>query len=146
MDIYDEPHPKIHNHTQGHNSNIHDMQLHDTQLQHIHYLIDKKKKMLLKKQHYLSKVQKQNTFLKGVHEDYVKYNDYIIKEKQDQLKAFEMLNQYIDSLTKTGKLTTNNIKDAEYEQHKIMHEIRSIQSNLDKMIDKMNGQDTITDK
>jgi len=106
----------------------------DRYLQHIEQLIHNKKQMLLKKQKYLGKVEKQNEFLKEVKNDYMQYHTYIVQQKQDQVRALESLNSYIDKLTKSGHLSSNNIKDAQEEQYKIMREINTIKKNVDQII------------
>ena len=93
--------------------------------------------MLLKKQKYLGKVEKQNEFLKEVKNDYMHYHTYIVQQKQDQLRALESLNSYIDKLTKSGQLSSNNIKDAQHEQYKIMREINMIKKNVDQIINQV---------
>ena len=109
----------------------------DMYLKHIEQLIHTKKQMLMKKQKYLSKVEKQNEFLKEVKNDYMLYHTYIVNQKQDQVKALESLNSYIDKLTKSGLLSSNNIKDAQHEQYKIMREINMIKKNVDQIINQV---------
>lgn len=111
-----------------------DLASRDKYLQHIEQLIHNKKQMLMKKQKYLGKVEKQNEFLKEVKNDYVNYHTYIVQQKQDQVRALESLNSYIDKLTKSGQLSSNNIKDAQEEQYKIMREINMIKKNVDQII------------
>lgn len=106
----------------------------DEQLIQLEQLIEAKRRMLLEKQKKLRFVSKQNKFLDVVKEDYDKYYSYIIKQKQDQMKALELLNNYINDLTRSGNLTKHNIEDAKYEQRKIVHEIKSIKKNLDEII------------
>ena len=113
------------------NNNLHE---NDERLIHIEELIESKRKMLLQKQKKLRLVAKQNQFLDIVREDYAKYFNYIIKQKQDQMKALDLLNNYIHDLTRSGNLTKHNIEDAKHEQMRIMNEMKSIQNNLDEII------------
>ena len=114
----------------------------DAQLIQLENLIESKRKMLLKKQKKLRFVYKQNQFLDVVRQDYETYYSYIVKQKQDQMKALQLLNNYIIDLTRSGNLTKHNIADAKHEQHKIVNEMRSIQMNLDEIIS--NTQDIHT--
>jgi len=106
----------------------------DEQLIQLEQLIESKRRMLLEKQKKLRLVSKQNEFLDVVRQDYAKYFDYIIKQKQDQVKALNLLNEYIHDLTRSGNLTKHNISDAKHEQRRIMNEMKSIQNNLDEII------------
>jgi hypothetical protein len=105
----------------------------------IHELIDIKKKMLLEKQKKLQIISKQNHFLDVVKNDYVKFYNYISQQKQDQITAMELLNDYIKELTISGKLSKHNIEDARVEQEKIIKEIKSIRKGLDSIIDNTNN-------
>lgn len=111
----------------------------DEQVLKIEEIIEAKRNMLIEKQKKLRFISKQNIFLDAVKDDYTKYNNYIIKQKQDQMKALQVLNYYINDLTRTGNLTKQNIEDSKYEQRKIVHEIRSLQKNLDKIISDTNN-------
>lgn len=110
-----------------------DMNNKDLQLIKIEETIDAKRKMLINKQKRLQFMSKQNAFLDAVKEDYDKYNDYIVKQKQEQMKAFGVLNSYITDLNRSTKLTKQNMVDSKEEQRKIVNEIKSIQHNLDKI-------------
>jgi len=118
----------------------------DEQFLHIEELIEAKRRMLLDKQKKLKFISKQNQFLDVVKDDYSKYYNYISKQKQDQIKALEILNSYIRDLTTSGKLTKHNIDDANFEQNKILHEIKSIRKGLDSIMENSNTINTELDK
>ena len=107
----------------------------DEQYLHIQEMIEAKRKMLLEKQKKLRFISKQNLFLEEVKNDYKKYNSYIIDQKQQQIKALDLLNNYINDLTVSGNLTKHNIEDAKEEQKKIIHEMKIIKGNLDSMME-----------
>jgi predicted MPP superfamily phosphohydrolase len=106
----------------------------DKKLLQIEDLIDAKRQLLLDKQKKIKFISKQNEFLDVVKNDYVKYYTYISQQKQDQMKALELLKNYIHDLTVSGKLSKNNIEDAKVEQNKILHEIKSIKKGLDSIM------------
>jgi len=84
-------------------------------------------------------ISKQNQFLDVVKNNYYKYYQYISKQKQEQIKAMELLNNYIKDLTVSGKLSKHNIEDARAEQEKILKEINSIKKGLESIIDNTNN-------
>lgn len=104
----------------------------------IQELIDAKKKMLLCKQKKLMNISKQNHFLCSVKNDYINYYNYISQQKQEQIKALELLNNYINGLTNSSELSKHNIEDARAEQSKIIKEIKSIKKGLDDIIQNTN--------
>lgn len=101
----------------------------------IQKLIDAKKEFLIDKQKKLRFMTKQNKFLEEVRNDYKKYYGYIAQQKNDQIRALQVLDQYINDLTLSGKLTKHNIEDAKEEQSKILREVNSIKGSLDSIID-----------
>jgi hypothetical protein len=61
----------------------------------------------------------------------------------DQIRALEILDEYIKDLTLSGKLTKHNIEDAKEEQVKILTEVKSIKNSLDSII---NNTEELTNK
>jgi hypothetical protein len=113
------------------NMNIADRDLY---LIHIEKEIEIRRKRLLEKQKNIRSITTQNEFLEKVKEDYANYHAIILQQKQDQLKALELLNQYIKDLNVSGKLSKYNIKDSLYEQKKILAEIKKIKKSVDEII------------
>jgi hypothetical protein len=100
----------------------------------IQQLIDFKRKMLLEKQKKYKKISKQNHFLEEIKNDYSNYSNYIMKQKQEQIQALEILQNYVQDLSVSGNLSKQNVKDAKYEQKKILNEINLIKTNLSQII------------
>lgn len=115
----------------------------DDRLIQIEDLIDRKRKMLINKQKKLRFITKQNTFLDAVKNDYERYYSYIEQQKRDQIRALELLDEYIKDLTLSGKLSKHNIEDAKEEQSRILREVKSIKESLDDII---NDTQEIVDK
>jgi hypothetical protein len=106
----------------------------DDRLIHIENLIEAKRMLLLNKQKKIRFISRQNRFLDEVKMDYNKYYKYIASQKQQQIKALELLNNYVKDLTVSGNLSKHNIEDAKHEQKRIMREMKSIQNSLDEII------------
>ena len=106
----------------------------DERLLHIEEIIEAKKKMLLEKQKNFRVITKQNHFLSEVKNDYATYYNYIVQQKQEQIMALEILNSYINELTKEGELSKYNIEDANFEQEKILKEVNLIKKSLESII------------
>ena len=115
----------------------------DDEYLHLQNMIETKRNMLIRKQMQLKRISKNNILLQQIRNDYLKYNSYIVKQKQDQMTALSLLNGYIHDLTRSGKLSKNNIHDAKMEQRKIVKELNSIKHGLDKI---MNETDYINEK
>jgi len=111
------------------------IRVNDEKFIHIQGLIEAKRNMLIEKQKKLRFITKQNIFLDAVRHDYDKFCGHINQQKRDQIKALEVLDEYIRDLTLSGKLTKHNIEDAKEEQSKILRELNSIKKSLDSIID-----------
>ena len=107
----------------------------DKYLQQIEKQIAAKRKLLLNKRDYLERTLKENAFLDGVKKDYQKYRNYIVKEKQDQLRAMNILKQYTEDLIVSTKMTEANIKETKRDQKEILREMERIKMELDEIID-----------
>jgi hypothetical protein len=119
------------------------VQINEDEFLQLQNIIDYKRNMLLSKQKQLKRIAKHNAFLQQIRSDYSKYNNYIVKQKQDQITALNLLNNYIDDLSRSGNLSKHNIRDAKMEQRKIVKELNSIKHGLDKI---MNDVDNINNK
>jgi uncharacterized membrane-anchored protein YhcB (DUF1043 family) len=92
--------------------------------------------LLFEKRNYLKKVRNQNEFLEEVISDYGKYYGYIVEQKQEQMRALDMLNKYINDLIEKENMTSENLKDAKKEQKKIIYEMKKIKKGLDSFTEK----------
>ena len=120
-----------------------DLATRDQYLQKIQEQIIAKRQMLLNKQKSLKQTMKQNDFLRVVHEDYSKYYDYIVKQKEAQIYSMDMIKQYLNDIIVSGNLTKEDIEKAKLDQKNILREIDHVKSNLDEV---MNETGTIRKK
>ena len=102
----------------------------DNYLDQIEAQISSKRTLLLEKRKNLEESIKQNQFLEGIKNDYQLYNNYIVKQKQDQIRAMDILNQYIGDIMVIGKLTDKDIHDTKAEQNNILSEMSKIKQEL----------------
>ena len=117
----------------------------DLYLVHIDTLMDEKRKMLLEKQKTLQQTAKENEYLEMVRNDYRKYYNHIVKQKEDQIKAMNYLKQYIDEIMVNGKLTDVDLENAKMEQDELIQEMADIKSKMDEITqvqqEKAEGED-----
>jgi SMC interacting uncharacterized protein involved in chromosome segregation len=119
----------------------------DLYLVHIDTLMDEKRKMLLEKQKTLQQTAKENEYLEMVRNDYRKYYNHIVKQKEDQINAMNYLKQYIDEIMVDGKLTDTDLENAKMEQDELIQEMADIKSKMDEITqvqqEKAEGEDLI---
>lgn len=106
----------------------------DDQFMRLQEVIEAKKQMLIDKQKKLRFITQQNRFLEAVKNDYQNYYSFFEQQKRDQIRALELLDEYIKDLTISGRLTKHNIEDAKAEQYKILREVKLIKKSLDTLI------------
>lgn len=106
----------------------------DMRLQSIEEEIRNKKYLLVKKKKELDKKQKLNTYLDTVKDDYNKYYEYIVGEKQQQYNALLLLKEYMDDLMQTEKMVDDQMVVAKHDQRDIINEIGKVKKELDELI------------
>jgi hypothetical protein len=111
-----------------------DLGIRDKYLTQIEGQIEAKRNLLLQKRKVLKRTVKENQFLDGVKQDYEKYHDFIVNQKQSQIKAMGLLNQYIGDIVVSGKLTEQDIKNSKVEQKEILGQIDKIKKELDEIM------------
>lgn len=106
----------------------------DSYLTQIENQIQSKRNLLIDKRKTLEQTVDKNQFLEGVKNDYQRYHNYIIKQNQDQIRAMNILNQYLDDVIVSGKLTEKDIHNTRHEQSQILGEMDKIKGELDNII------------
>jgi len=106
----------------------------DKYLSQIDQEIKSKKKLLLEKRKYLKNISGDNSFLSSVNNDYQTYYDFIIKQKEDQMKTLNYLNDYIQDIMVNSKLTDQDILETNQEKKRILNEIKNIRKSLEEII------------
>ena len=66
---------------------------------------------------------KTNEFLSTVAEDYKKYNDYILRQREQQEDSFRTILDYLDRLIKEGNLTDEALEHTKTQHGQIINEI-----------------------
>jgi hypothetical protein len=89
--------------------------------------------MLLEKQKTLQQTAKENEYLEMVRNDYRKYYNHIVKQKEDQINAMNYLKQYINEIMVNGKLTDTDLENAKMEQDELIQEMANIKSKMDEI-------------
>jgi hypothetical protein len=110
----------------------------DLYLYDIEDQIKARRELILNKKQMLDKKQKVNHFLAGVKNDYQKYYQYIVNEKQQQYNSMKVLQNYLDDLIKTDKFTNNEIHNVKHDQTELLTEMDKIKSELEKLIRQTN--------
>jgi hypothetical protein len=106
----------------------------DKYLSKIEQEIKSKKDLLLEKRKYLKEISGENRFLTSVNNDYQKYYDFIIKQKEDQMKTLNYLNDYIQDIMVNSKLTDQDILETNQEKKRVLNEIKNIRKSLEEII------------
>lgn len=110
----------------------------DSYLVEIERQISAKRQFLLQRRHQLEHASKENQFLSTVKQDYQKYHHFIMKQKQEQVRAMQILDQYLNDLMVSGKLTNHDIAQTKKDQNEILGEIGHIKKDLDGLMQQPN--------
>ena len=107
-----------------------DLSKQDIYLVEIEKQIAAKRQFLLQRRNHLEKASRENSFLNGVKQDYQVYHQFILKQKHDQMQAMNLLDQYLNDLITSGKLTDQDIEQSKKDQREILTEIEKIKKDL----------------
>jgi len=102
----------------------------EKQLANLEEQIKQKRGFLLDKRKTLGQAKEQNKFLKDVQQDYQKYYQYIVDEKQRQTEAFTKLNEHLDRIIVSGQLTEKEVTESKKDQKTILKELDGIKRGL----------------
>jgi hypothetical protein len=106
----------------------------DLKLTQIQQEIINKKKLLIQKKKTLENEQVQNEFLVDVKNDYNRYYEHILREKEQQRDTLMLLNEYISDLISTEHLVDDQLRIAKHDQKDIVREIDKVKSELDELV------------
>ena len=106
----------------------------DKYLTQVENQMQAKKDLINEKRVALNENIKQNHFLENVREDYNKYYNYIIQQKKDQVKAMQILDDYVKDIIISNKLTENDLQNAKREQQQILDQLDVVKRELDTLI------------
>ena len=106
----------------------------DSYLAEIERQIELKREFLLHRREKLHDASKENRFLQNVKKDYQKYYDFIAKQKEDQIRSMRILDQYLNDIIVSGKLTEHDIEQTKKDRHDILNEIDKIKKGLDTLM------------
>lgn len=107
----------------------------DLVLLSMHKILDDKRRFLMLKTNDVQKASQDNEFLLEVAQDYSKYHTYIQQQKIEQMKALELLSDYISKTTNTLQQTEEVLAQSKKQQEHISHYIRRMRQEIDEMIE-----------
>ena len=110
------------------------LEIRDLNLSRIEAEIKNKKSLLIRKKKDLDKKHNLNDYLYGVKDDYSKYYNFILEEKQNQHQALSLLKEYIDDLNNTEKIIDEQATHVKHDQRIILEEIEKVKSELDDLV------------
>ena len=106
----------------------------DLKVNDIETQIKKRQKLILDKARDLEQTKKENQFLEYIYKDYRKYYSFILNEKKQQIQTLGLLQNYLDNLMRTDKITKVEVANVKNDQTIILEEISKIKSELDNLI------------
>ncbi len=106
----------------------------DIHILQIEEAIKGKRGLLVKKKKDLDKKMNLNEYLENVRDDYNKYYNYILQEKQQQYNSMLLLRDYLTDIMETDKLVDEQLRTAKHDQKDIVGEIDKLKQELDELI------------
>ena len=103
---------------------------------HIQEQIDARMEMIIQKYRDLSNAARTNEYLDGIKNDYSRYYNVFVQQKQDQIKALELLDIYIERIKESDNSNLEQLENMKHEQRRILKEIDSIRTKLNSITSK----------
>ena len=107
----------------------------DKNIKDLQSKLEERRQILLEQHRNLKKTTKENEFLEEVAQDYNKYYGFIQKQKEDQIAAFELINEYLEKIISDSKITETSLRTAKQEQSQIIERINSIRKELEDIME-----------
>lgn len=93
-----------------------------------------KKMMMLKKSFEVEHLKENNDLLENVVEDYRKYKEYIIKEKQLQQEAMDNIVKHLEKILNESELSDSALAQAKLQKQTLLSSLSELKNSLDKII------------
>jgi hypothetical protein len=106
----------------------------DLRIMKMEELIKNKQKFLVKKKKELDEKCMLNQYLETVKDNYSKYYDNMIKEKQNQYDALLILKEYLSELIKSEHLVNDELRIAKHDEKDILREIEKVKAEIDDLL------------
>ena len=97
--------------------------------------LEERRKILLEQHRNLKKTTKENEFLEEVAQDYNKYYGFIKKQKEEQIAALEIINNYLENIILESRFAETSLNEAKKEQSQIIERINNIRKELEDIME-----------
>jgi len=98
--------------------------------------VTEKKNELVKGLQELEEEREETEFLKSIAEDYKRYNQFILAQKEMQVNELMKILDYLDQLMETQAVTKYTLEHTKKEQKRVVEEIKSLQDEMNSLISK----------
>ena len=97
--------------------------------------LEERRQILLEQHKNLKKTTKENEFLEEVAQDYNKYYGFIKKQKEEQIAALEIINNYLENIILESRFAETSLNEAKKEQSQIIERINNIRKELEDIME-----------
>ena len=96
--------------------------------------IQSNKRQILEYLEDAEKTQKENRFFDGIRDDYVRYRNHIVAEKERERVQMELLIEYLERILEETELSLEEANRARYEQNRILGQLEEVKRELDELV------------
>lgn len=93
-----------------------------------------KKTQLVSDLEELEDEREEANFLNSIAEDYKRYNQFIVEQKQKQVNEMMKILDYLDELIETQAVTKYTLNHTKNEQKRVLKEIHALQKEMDSIV------------
>ena len=107
----------------------------DKMIQHLREEVANQEKKLMTRYKALQHTAAENNFLEGVVEDYKSYYSRIKEQKEEQKEALRVLYDHVDKVTNENKMANSMLCEIQYDQRRIISDMRQVNEEMDNILD-----------
>jgi hypothetical protein len=113
---------------------IMDLAIRDTIIEKLRAEIKKNQSEVMVQLRDIEVIQGDNKFLSAVFDDYKRYKEYIVGEKEREKEQMEMLVRYLEKILEEINLTEDMRRRALWEQNRILGQLDGVKKELDDLV------------
>lgn len=95
--------------------------------------VNEEKKNLVLDMEELEGARASNDFLEKIANDYIKYKNALLRQKERQFNELMKIMGYLDEILESQAITKYNLDHTKNEQRRLIQEIKKIQKDMDEI-------------
>lgn len=106
----------------------------DKNIDVLRQVLEERKSFLIDKTREIKQVNKENSWMLRVADDYYKYHSIIKKQKMDQAVALELISKYISEISGDVGQSQEILAQSKIQQQELQTQIERLRDDIEKLL------------